>query len=115
MGGETWIGLIILIIISVKILKFIELFRDKTPKVITYIQQPPPQPQPQPQIPQEKNDLNDKMREEIRRQVELEVHQQLKNIRQRLEKDIEIGIIAHIHKQRARQARAQELKEKANK
>jgi len=71
------------------------------------------QAQPQPQAPPPpKEDLNDKIREEIRRQVELEVHQQVKEIRKRLEKEVEIGIIAYIHKQRARQARTQESKNK---
>jgi hypothetical protein len=93
------------------IAKISQISRKKDPVVI--YQSPPAIENKAPPPPKE--DLNDKIREEIRRQVELEVHQQLKDIRQRLEKDIEIGINAYIHKQRARQARAQELKEKANK
>lgn len=101
--------ILILSIISLLIYDYQRYFGVKKVRIIN---QAPPQPQTPPPPPAPKEDLNDKIREEIRRQVELEVHQQLKDIRQRLEKDIEIGITAYIHKQRARQARAQESKDK---
>ncbi len=94
------------------IAKISQISRKKDPVVI-YQAPPAIENKTAPPLPSPpKEDLNDKIREEIRRQVELEVHQQLKDIRQRLEKDIEIGITAYIHKQRARQARAQESKDK---
>jgi hypothetical protein len=114
------ITILILMLPIYIIMKIAEISRKKEPVIMYQVppyappyQAPPTYEHCALTIPKE--DLTEKIREEIRRQVELEVHQQLKEIRKHIDKDIEIGIIAYTHKQRARQARAQELKDKPNK
>ena len=106
------ITLLIIMLPIYLIVKISEISRKKDPVII--YQAPATEKLPTP-LPPPQAELSDKIREEIRRQVELEVHQQVKEIRQRLEKEVEIGIIAYLHKQRARQARAQESQNKSNK